>query len=68
VALDTYIVTWERVDDRESTFNTRVVAGDIYEAWDAARAEARLSLGDELNRWTVVKMERVTAVGRERVV
>jgi hypothetical protein len=45
VSLDTYIVTWERVDDFDSTFTGRVLAVDIYEAWDAVGAEARLAWG-----------------------
>ena len=65
---DTYIATWESMDNPEMNFTTEVVAANPTEAWDAVRVNARLSLGTELNRWTIVKMERVTTDGRERVV
>ncbi len=62
-----FLITWERIDDCEPNLLCYVVAGDVAEAWSMARAEARLALGIELNRWTVTKVERLTAAGRELV-
>ncbi len=67
MALNTYIATWESMDNPEMNFSMEVVAANTKEAWDTVWVNARISMGTELNRWTLVKMERVTPSGRERV-